>query len=218
MIKRLVLSVSNTVKEREWKLYKKRKYNRLRNKEFTIIGSNCTGAFMYYDLGLEYLTPTVNLMIEMNDFVKMAGNLEWYMEKKLVEVKENMQYPVGLLGDVRIHFIHYNSFEEGALKWEERKQRIRWDNLFIVGSEKDGCTYETIKKFDQLPYESKVIFTHVEYPEFSSAYCISGFEDREEVGVVIDFRDRFLRRRYLDSFDYVRFLNGKKIRSRRGKL
>ena len=218
MIKRLALCIFNEIKEREWRLYKRRKYKRLKTKEFTIIGSNCTGAFMYYDLGLKYLTPTVNLMIEMNDFVKMAGNLEWYMKQELVEGTEEEKCPVGLLGDIKIHFIHYKSFAEGAAKWEERKQRIRWDNLFIVGSEKDGCTYETIKKFDELPYENKVIFTHVEYPEFPSAYCIRGFEDRKEVGVVIDYRDQFLRRRYLDLFDYVGFLNGKKRRNRSGKV
>ena len=88
MIKRLALCIFNEIKEREWRLYKRRKYKRLKNKEFTIIGSNCTGAFMYYDLGLKYLTPTVNLMIEMNDFVKMAGNLEWYMKQELVEGTE----------------------------------------------------------------------------------------------------------------------------------
>ena len=81
---------------------------------------------MYYDLGLKYLTPTVNLMIEMNDFVKMAGNLEWYMKQELVEGTEEEKCPVGLLGDIKIHFIHYKSFAEGAAKWEERKQRIYW--------------------------------------------------------------------------------------------
>ncbi len=211
MIKRLALCIFNEIKEREWRLYKRRKYRRLKNKEFTIIGSNCTGAFMYYDLGLKYLTPTVNLMIEMNDFVKMAGNLEWYMKQKLVEGTEEEKCPVGLLGDIKIHFIHYKSFEEGAAKWEERKRRIRWDNLFIVGSEKDGCTYEIIKKFDELPYENKVIFTHVEYPEFPSAYCIRGFEERAELGVITNVKQQILKRRYLDDFDYVEFLNsGKK--------
>ncbi len=211
MIKRLALCIFNEIKEREWRLYKRRKYRRLKNKEFTIIGSNCTGAFMYYDLGLKYLTPTVNLMIEMNDFVKMAGNLEWYMKQELVEGTEEEKCPVGLLGDIKIHFIHYKSFAEGAAKWEERKQRIRRDNLFIVGSEKDGCTYETIKRFDELPYENKVIFTHVEYPEFPSAYCIRGFEERAELGVITNVKQQILKRRYLDDFDYVEFLNsGKK--------
>ena len=208
MIKRLALCIFNEIKEREWRLYKRRKYKRLKNKEFTIIGSNCTGAFMYYDLGLKYLTPTVNLMIEMNDFVKMVRNLKWYMEQEMTEAQEpGYKCPVGILGDIRICFIHYASFEEGARKWEERKRRINWDKLLIIGSEKDGCTYETIREFDKLPYENKVIFTHIEYPEFSSACYIKGFEDKEELGTITRYKDQRLKRRYLDDFDYVQFIN-----------
>lgn len=194
--------------ELEWQAYKRNKNKRLKNRNFTVIASNCSGMFMYYDLGLPYLTPTVNLSIEMNDFVKMAGNLKWYMEQEMTEVHDQKyQCPVGILGDIKIYFIHYNSFEEGVLKWEERKRRINWDNLFIIGSEKDGCTYETIREFEKLPFKNKAIFTHVEYPEFPSAFCIKGFEDKDELGTITNFKDQRLKRRYLDDFDYVRFIN-----------
>ena len=52
-----------------------------------------------------------------------------------------------------------------------------------------------------------MIFTHVEYPEFSSAYYIRGFEEKEELGVLISYKNQFRKRRYLDDFDYVDFLN-----------
>lgn len=198
----------DALRELEWKAYKWRRSKKLKNRNFTVIASNCSGMFMYYDLGLPYLTPTVNLSIEMNDFVKMVGNLKWYMEQKMTETHDQKySCPVGILGDIKIYFIHYDSFEEGVLKWEERKRRINWDNLFIVGSEKDGCTYETIREFDKLPYKNKVIFTHVKYPEFSSAFCIKGFEDKDELGVIIYFKEQRLMRRYLDDFDYVKFVN-----------
>ncbi len=194
-------------KERSW--YRKKKLRQLRNRDFTILASNCCGTFMYYDLRLPYLTPTVNLTIDINDLIKMVSNLKWYMEQEIVEIKEeNGEYPAGMCGDIRINFVHYDSFEEGVCKWEERKQRINWNNLFIVGTERDGCTYETLKRFEQLPYTNKVIFTHIEYPEFSSAYYIKGFEDQGEIGTVTNWRKQFLKRRYMDDFDYVSFLNG----------
>ncbi len=192
----------------EWETYKKRKLAKIKKKDFTIIASNCGGTFIYYDMGLTYLTPTVNLSIEMNDFVKMAENLKWYMEQDFTRICEEGKYPAGMLGDIRVDFVHYDTFEEGVRKWEERKKRINWDNLFIMGTDKDGCTYETIQRFDRLPYKNKVIFTHVKYPEFSSAHYIKGFEDRNELGVVTFFKKQFLKRRYLDDFDYVKFLNG----------
>lgn len=203
--------VERVIKELEWRVYKKTKRKKLKNKSFSIISSNCSGTFIYYDMKLRYTSPTVNLSIGMNDFVKMVKNLEWYMGQKLVEIKNKKEYPVGVLGDVEIHFIHYHTFEEAAGKWEERKKRINWNNLFIIGTDKDGCTYETIKSFEQLPYKNKVIFTHVKYPEFSSAYYIKGFEEEKELGVITNFQEQFFRRRYLDDFNYVKFLNGEDV-------
>ena len=72
---------------------------------------------------------------------------------------------------------------------------------------KQGCTYETIKNFEELPYKNKVIFTYKEYPEFSSTYCMESFKGKGELGVITDFKSQFLKRRYLDDFDYVDFLN-----------
>ncbi len=199
----------------ERKLYCRRKKNRLKNKDFSIIASNCNGTFMYYDMRIRYLTPTVNLVIEMNDFVKLAENLEAYKEKEIVKLESDVPYPTGMLDDIKIMFMHYPTFEEGVEKWNERKKRINWENLFIVGTEKDGCTYETIQRFDRLPYENKVIFTHIEYPEFSSAYYIEGFEERDEIGVLTNYKEQFWKRRYLDDFDYVNFLNsGRQLKSK----
>lgn len=206
---RVPMAIYNSLRDWEWKVYKQKRRSRLKNEDFTIIALNCSGMFMYYDLGVRYL-PTVNLSMEMNDFVKMAGNLEWYMEQRLVDARVTDGCPVGILGDIRIIFIHYDSFEEGVRKWEERKRRINWDNLFLIGSEKDGCTYETIREFERLPYENKVIFTHIEYPEFSSAYCAKGFEDKAELGTITNLKKQILKRRYLDEFDYVSFLNNGK--------
>lgn len=199
--------LSKIIKNVELQLYRKRKRRRLKNSDFTILASDCNGTFMYYDLGLPFLSPTINLTIGMEDFVKMLENLEWYMEQEVVPLKGDFSCPAGLLGDVQINFIHYETFDQGVSKWEERKKRIRWDNLFIVGSEKEGCTYEVVKRFDRLPYRNKVILTHREYPEFPSAYYIKGFEEKGEMGTTTNFKDRFWRRRYLDDFDYVSFLN-----------
>lgn len=192
----------------EWKIYKKRKYKKLKTKDFTIVASNCSGTIIYYDMELPYLSPTINLSIEMNDFVKMVENLSWYMQQKIIQVKGEEKYPVGLLGDIKLSFMHYTTFEEAVQKWEERKRRINWDNLFIIGTDKDGCTYETMKRFERLPYKNKVLFTHINYPEFPSSYYIEGFEGNKELGVITNFKNQFFKRRYLDDFDYVKFLSG----------
>ena len=81
-------------------------------------------------------------------------------------------------------------------------------NLFVVFCDKMGCNYDIIKAFDELPIKHKVIFTCKPYPEFKSAYYIKGFENQEEVGILSEWKPGFWKRRWLDQFDSVAFLNG----------
>lgn len=195
----------------EWRLYKELKRLRLKNRRPTIIASNCIGTFMYYDMKLRFNSPTINLSFDMNDYVRFLENLPWYLEQPVVPCKDDrFDYPCGMVGDVEIRFNHYRSFEEAAAKWEERKKRIDWENLFIIGIDGDGCTDESICRFDALPYPNKVIFTHTPRPEFPSAHYLPGFEKLGGIGRATDFTDQLLIRRYMDAFDYISFLNGKK--------
>ena len=206
----------NLLQRIEWRIYKELKRLRLKNRDATIISSNCNGEFIYYDMKLPFLSPTINLSFDMNDYVKMLGNLHWYMEQPILPYDDKRyDFPVGMLGDIEIRFNHYKTFEEAVKKWEERQQRINWDNLFILGIDGDNCSYESIQKFDALPYQNKVIFTHIPYPEFQSSYYIPGFEKEPGVGVLLYFKKQFWVRRYLDDFDYISFLNGKSDRKKK---
>ena len=198
----------NFIQRIEWRLYKEIKRKKLKNTTPTIIASNCNGEFIYYDMRLKFLSPTINLSFDMNDYVKMLENLRWYMEQPILPYDDDrFEFPTGKLADIEIRFNHYDTFEEAVEKWEERKKRINWDNLFILGIDGDNCTYETMQRFDNLPYKNKVIFTHKPYPEIKSAYYISGLEQENGVGVLLGFKQQFLVRRYLDDFDYISFLN-----------
>lgn len=194
----------------EWRLYKELRRLRLKNRKPSIIASNCIGTFIYYDMKLRFNSPTINLSFDMNDYVRFLENLPWYLEQPVVPREdERFDYPCGMVGDVEIRFNHYKTFEEAAAKWNERKQRIDWSNLFIIGIDGDGCTYDCLRRFDALPYPQKVIFTHKPYPEFSSSYYLPGFEGLGGIGRATDFKDQCLIRRYMDAFDYISFLNGK---------
>ncbi len=202
----------------EWRLYKEVKRRKLKNTMPTIISSNCNGEFWYHDMGIPFLSPTINLSFDMNDYVKMLENLHWYMEQPILPFEDNrFEFPTGMLGDIEIRFNHYKTFDEAVAKWEERKQRINWDNLFVLGIDGDNCSYETMQRFDRLPYQNKVIFTHIPYPEIASSYYIPGFEKDDGVGVLLYFKNQILVRRYLDDFDYVSFLNRKGF-ARKGKV
>lgn len=194
----------------EHKAYISIKRLRLKNNNPTIISSNCNGAYILHDLGLKFNTPTVNLFFEPKGFIRFVKYLDRYLLADVVEVDSHFRFPVGKLDDIYLYFMHYSSFEEAVSKWNERKGRVNKDNIFIMMTERNGCTYDDIKEFDSLPYKKKVIFTQKPYNEFESAVYIKGFEDKEEIGVLSDWKPGFWKRRYLDDFDYLSFLNPKK--------
>ena len=183
---------------------------RLKNKDFSLIASNCNGAFILHDLGMRLNSPFVNLWIKPKDYMKLLQNLRFYLGCELDFVEEaDIDYPIGLLDDVRIYFRHFETEEEAREKWTERSKRINFDNLFIMFTEKDGCTYQDLCDFDSLPYKNKVVFTHRPYPEFRSACYIKGWEAQGSVGLCYEFVNRYSWKKHYDAFDYVRWFNQK---------
>ena len=187
----------------------------LRSKEISLICSNCNGGILLHDLGLRFCSPTVNLWIEPTDFLEFLRHLDSYLTAEVIfdsAAETQYGYPVGVLnGKVKLYFQHYGSREEAKTKWQERAGRVNMDHLFILFTDRDGCTYREIQEFDRLPYEHKVIFTHVPYPEFPSAYYIKGFEKDNSVGDCFAFKSAFSGERYYDDFPYVAWFNGETV-------
>lgn len=170
------------------------------------------GGVVLHELRLPFLSPTINLYILPKDYLKLLSDLKRYIQREpLIEDAESSAkkgYPVGLLGDIRLWFVHYRTFEEARRKWLERCARVKWDNLYIMMVERDGCTREDIEAFDRLPYVHKVIFTAEAHADIQSAHCIPNSVDNNGwVMSLTDFRKGLTGRRIIDSFDYVGFFN-----------
>ena len=181
---------------------------KLLKQEVSIIASNCNGGVIYHDLGLQYQSPFINLWIKPDDFIKLLSDLRGYLSCELRFVgEEGISYPVAVLKDIYIYFQHYKTEEEAEICWKRRLKRMDFDNIAVFFTDRDGCTYENLKRFDSLPYVRKVVFTHVDYPELKSAYYMDSFSKEQEVGVLTEFRNNKLKIRYLDEYDYVALLN-----------
>lgn len=208
MITSIITKIKNKIVNLEYDCYLRCKRKRLENKRPTIISNNCVGGVIYHDLGLEFTSPTVNVGFKADDFISFLENMEYYLSQDVIKVeKPNYKYFVGSIGDMMVDFGHYKSFEEAKAKWIERKKRLDYDNIYVVMTERDGCSLETIERFENLKLKHKVLITHIPLPQFKSTYYMPGFENESELGVVTDFKPGFWRRRYIDSFDYVRFFN-----------
>lgn len=190
---------------------------KLKNRSFSIISSNCNGGVIAHDLGVKFNTPFINVGFLSDDYIKLLQSPKHYLYdcelefiKPVIDgcyiITGDEKYTVAKLDDITLFFAHNQSESQARDNWNRRKKRINWDNLFIVFTDRDNCSYSTIAAFDALPYKNKVIFTNREYPEFSSAYYIRGFENDESVGILSEYIGHF-GKRYLDCFDYVKWLN-----------
>lgn len=179
----------------------------------TILSNNCVAGVLYHDLGLRFDSPTINLFIKSADYIKLLEDTERYFEHEdLVEVYEpSVDYPVGMLGDIKIYFMHYNNFELAKRKWEERCLRVNYSNMFVILSERDGCTEEHIQRFAALDFENKVAFVARPMEDIACSYFDGRFlEKTGQVRALSKFVSVLSGTRYIDYFDYVSFLNREK--------
>lgn len=130
----------------------------------SIISDNCWGGITYHSLGLEFLSPFINLFLESGDYLRLLENFAYYMEQPLYLLEEKYEvnlkrnYPVVGLGDIKLFFNHYTDFEQAAQIWEKRKQRINYGNLLV---EMRIESREALDRFLALPFEHKIGFSTV---------------------------------------------------------
>ena len=135
------------------------------NEKVSIVSNHCWGGFTYHSLKAEFLSPFINMFIPQEDYIRLLEDFDDYMKEEIKyyknEYEPNLQseYPVALLGDVELHFNHYKSFEEAKEKWDQRKQRINRNNLFV---EMQTENEELAKRFNKLPYNKKIVFVPFE--------------------------------------------------------
>lgn len=177
------------------------------NRDLSVFSQNCVGGCMLHDLNVRFNSPFVNLYMNAADYLKFLQDPKKYCSLEFCEIKSDADYPVATLGDLTIHFVHYKSFEEAIASFKKRVERINYDNLFVIFLERDGCTYADLLTFDRLPYEHKIVFTHLPYEDIQSSFYIEGFETEDGVGNLIHWDKKFGRKIY-DRFAFSEWLNG----------
>ena len=183
----------------------RRNRKRLTNNTPTLICSNCTGGFLYHWLHLRFNSPFINLYLTNDDFLTALENWELFLNTKLTEYKDStFAYPVGIsIYGIKVHFVHYHSFEEAERIWCNRIARIDNNNIGIMLTNFDGNEV-ILRRFEALPFIHKIAFTEKRYP-YSSTFYIKGYNPRN--GKNLYATQKINGMRYIDQFDYVSFIN-----------
>lgn len=206
--------VTNFVeKRRNGYLAKKRKKNK--NTNPTIITNNCIGGIIYHDLGLKFTSPTINLFFQKTaDFFAFVDDIKYFVEQTPIQVyEEDKKYPIGEFEKdgkmIRVYFMHYKTFDEAVSKWKERGRRINYDNLFVIAEypEEIRETDEAYKNFKNIKYPNKRMITRPAGFTDSELVDIGLYNKDFFFGKILRYKGKFSKKRYLDDFDYVSFLN-----------
>ena len=80
-------------------------------------------------------------------------------------------------------------------------------------TDRDGCTYELMKKFDALNYKNKAILTRLKYESIKSSIYIPGYENDAFIGIPTEFINVKGKRVYEKGFDYISWLNERQDKS-----
>lgn len=180
----------------------------LTNTTPTFLCPNCIGGILFHDLGLQFRSPTVNLMMLQTDFAKYVLDMEHYLAEELVFFKHTeYDCPCAHLGDITIHFTHYHTEEEAAQKWLQRSARIDRDNLFVFLEERDGLTREEMLRLGHIRARGLVIFTANDYPDIPYALQIPKYAPEGEVGNILAKSYWDDSREYERYFDFVKWFN-----------
>lgn len=188
-----------------------------KNTTFTLLSRNCIAGILYHQLGVKFYSPTINMLFTPEDFNLFCLNLKEYIAAELVDdTKEGDQFPSGLLVPnkgqaIRIVFNHYPSFEVAASKWEERKKRINWDNIYVVSTFSEpfntpSLNEKFIKDWNNIPYK-KVVLVDQKFG-FEDEYVLKKPKHHydsvwyfKSVGVFVNWK------RVFNQFDFIEFLN-----------
>lgn len=192
-------------------LYKKRckdMSRALKNKTPSFLCPNCIGGILFHDLGIQFRSPTVNLMMLQRDFLKFVLNINNYLSCTPLFFKHS-EYtcPCARFDDIVIHFTHYHDEKDALKSWERRTERIDFDNLFIFLEERDGLTYEDILSLKNVKAKGLVVFTAHDYPDIPYTVYIPKYRECGEVGNILRKSLIDGHREYEEYFDFVKWFN-----------
>lgn len=194
--------------------YRQQNRKRLTNTAPSIICNNCIGGIIYKDLNLRFCSPTVDVLIQAEDFFRFVNDLEYYITCIPEEIfPEGSACPVGVLRNgeetVVLRFLHETSFETAKDKWVRRCARVDRSNLYIVFNPYGACLRpgsRWYREFKKLKYPKRMIVRMMLFFDKEVAAC-PGAALFGRKKTLINYPTRFSKKRFLDHFDYVSFLN-----------
>lgn len=187
----------------------------LRDKNISIISNNCMGGLICHEYDMKFLSPTVNLQFPYMDFVYFCNSLREHINMELKEcpplIEEfsalgggDVDFPCGILGDVRILFQHYKSFQEAQFAWSRRCKRILYDRIFVLFYTQGVIDEQVLNGFKSIKYH-KIMLSDQKHIVNGKDILYFSTPDGKEWWEIDN--KHFNKRYYYDRINWCRILN-----------
>lgn len=170
-----------------------------KQKNISFISQNCIGGVIYHDMEQKFLSPTINLYFSAKDFIKFVTKIEYYLKIDLKIIDEN---PItGLLDDIKIYFLHYNSKDEAITKWNERKLRINKEKIFVICTDRDGFNDKCFEEFKNIKYNKALITCNKKWKDYDFTIYLEQYRELECVP------DTIPKREFYNNTELIKLIN-----------
>jgi len=161
----------------------------------SILSNTCVGSGLYQKLNMQYNCPLIgSLILNDDDWLRLCERPQYYfsLEPKFIKSEDKYRswnYPIVMLEDVRIDFIHETNDSVLYEKYKRRAKRFFNTEPCLVWSYYEMFSYHdnyhlVIDKF--LSFEAKTIFVGPEdFKSEKGQYIIEGDQnvERDSYGV-----------------------------------
>ena len=185
----------------------------LGKKSIIILSSDCVGGRVMNDFQLPVYTPTVNNWYSNDGFLKLCENLEHYMNEPVVlSEKDDEGHYTGILDDITIHFGHEDDPNKAIKKWNRGckmlLKAIEGDHDFlIVYNDRNHFEDSYLERFENLPYNNKILFTHKKHAHYSSTFYMDNEDHLDCVKTMTLFENYISLRRRYDRYDFYKIIS-----------
>ena len=206
-----IRSLFRNIRFRKRQSYYQRKVKSV-DSTISLISSNCWAGFLYHDMGLPFLTPTINLTFDPNDYLYFCQHLAEIKHAVLREDKTNeFNYIVGTLTfpdsqkKIKIHFVHYSSFNEASDAFYRRVKRINFKN-YICLFNVFNLTKNLANGFRQIPAKKICVFVNSEDGCDATSqnnclfFCLNSKIPHNKD--MLSFKHALGRKMYIDDIDF----------------
>lgn len=198
---------------------------KLKKSRVSILSNFCLGGFVYKELGLKVLSPTINMFCLGEDYIEFLKHYKDYLSMDIQPYNEvNQEYirgtlnrerfiPKGIIGSRIVwYFNHDDTPEDAIANWNRKRKEVNFDNIaaiMIIQSDEEAY------RFEELDIDKKIGVYYRNLPLKSVVFC-SEWEQNAKLRRQFDFNWPKYANRYMTNWnmlgrvDWIRFLNGKK--------